>query len=92
MRKSLGSSLCTAALRLTGPTAARAQVTHPAVCQAPPAKSTVPVNGPLLEKIVASLGDRRVLACLRGLRHMAEQAETLSTSQKVLKITNDATS
>jgi hypothetical protein len=76
MRKSLGASLCTATLCLTGPAGARAQGTHPAVCQAPPPTSTVPVNRPLLEKIVPSLGDPRVLASLRGIRYTAEQEET----------------
>jgi hypothetical protein len=83
MQKSVAANLCTAALCLIGFAAARAQDSHPAVCRESPFSPIPPVNGPLLGKVVASLGDPRVLASLRGIRYTAELSPENDPTKKI---------
>jgi hypothetical protein len=53
-----------------GPSAVvKAQSSHPAVCHVAPSTSLPPSDIPVVEKVVASLGDPNVLASLRGIRY-----------------------
>jgi hypothetical protein len=83
MQKNRGESFFAVALCLIGAASSRAQDTHPAVCQEHPASASAPVSGPLLTKVVASLGDPRVLASLRGIRYTAELSPESDSTKKI---------
>ena len=69
MRNIWAANITILAICLGSSSVVQAQSSHPAACHVAPSISHPPSDIPVVEKVVASLGDPNVLASLRGIRY-----------------------